>query len=171
MTTKFQPLTFKKLTKAIFHGGALFGAGLIVIWIGLTILLPETKVFSFKNFFVGLIVLAIGSTSFYEGLEKIDISGNDRILVTGLGPVGLAALMLSKARGASVTIGIDVIPERLEIAKKLGLVDHVMLAGPDNVEEIRELFKGFAVEEVATSYSCAGANKKKKVTELLIRNF
>lgn len=91
--------------------------------------------------------VACGFGTVYEGLEKIGISGNDRVLVTGLGPVGLAALMLSKAMGASMTIGIDVIPERLEIAKKLGLVDHVMLAGPDNVEQIRSLTDGQGCEK------------------------
>ena len=39
---------------------------------------------------------------------KIGISGNDRVLVTGLGPVGLATLMLAKAMGCDKTIGCDV---------------------------------------------------------------
>lgn len=43
--------------------------------------------------------VACGFGTVYEGLEKIGISGNDRVLVTGLGPVGLAALMLSRALG------------------------------------------------------------------------
>ena len=37
--------------------------------------------------------------------------------------------------------------------------------------EIRELFKGFNIEEVSTNYTLAGAHKKKKVTELLIMNY
>ena len=104
--------------------------------------------------------VACGFGTVYEGLEKIGISGNDRVLVTGLGPVGLAALMLSKAMGASMTIGIDVIPERLEIAKKLGLVDHVMLAGPDNVEKIRALTGGQGCEKTV---ECS-ANDKARLT-------
>jgi threonine dehydrogenase-like Zn-dependent dehydrogenase len=104
--------------------------------------------------------VACGFGTVYEGLEKIGISGNDRVLVTGLGPVGLAALMLSKAMGASMTIGIDVIPERLEIAKKLGLVDHVILAGPDNVDEIRALTDGQGCEKTV---ECS-ANDKARLT-------
>ncbi len=38
-------------------------------------------------------------------------------------------------------------------------------------QEIRELFKEFYITEVETSYSCAGAHRKKKVSELLIRNY
>jgi hypothetical protein len=41
----------------------------------------------------------------------------------------------------------------------------------NDVPEIRQLFKGFVIETVATTYSVAGANKKKKVNELLIMNY
>ena len=65
--------------------------------------------------------VACGFGTVYEGLEKIGISGNDAVLVVGLGPVGLAALMLSKALGANKLIGVDVVEDRLEVARKLGL--------------------------------------------------
>jgi len=104
--------------------------------------------------------VACGFGTVYEGLEKIGISGNDRVLVTGLGPVGLAALMLSKAMGASMTIGIDVIPERLEIAKKLGLADHVMFASEDNVKQVKELTSGQGCEKTV---DCS-ANDKARLT-------
>jgi len=38
----------------------------------------------------------------------------------------------------------------------------------NDVEHIRELFDGFRIETVKTSYSASGANKKKQVNELLI---
>lgn len=41
----------------------------------------------------------------------------------------------------------------------------------NDVDEIRTLFRNFYIESVETSYSAAGANKKKRVTELLIRNY
>jgi hypothetical protein len=44
--------------------------------------------------------------------------------------VGLAALMLAKAMGADKLIGVDVVDERLEVAQRLGLADHVLKAGP-----------------------------------------
>ena len=42
------------------------------------------------------VIFKNGFGTVYEGLEKIGISGDDAVLVTGLGPVGLAALMLAK---------------------------------------------------------------------------
>ena len=41
----------------------------------------------------------------------------------------------------------------------------------NDVEYVRKLFKGFKIETVQTSYSAGGANKKKKVNELLIMNY
>ncbi|MBV8174901.1 MAG: zinc-binding dehydrogenase [Verrucomicrobia bacterium] len=90
--------------------------------------------------------VACGFGTVYEGLEKIGISGNDAVLVIGLGPVGLAALLLAKAMGANKLVGVDAVDERLEIAQKLGLADHVLKAGPENVQEIRSLTNGYGVE-------------------------
>ncbi|MEW6115396.1 MAG: DNA adenine methylase [Nitrospirota bacterium] len=38
-------------------------------------------------------------------------------------------------------------------------------------KEVRDLFKGFKIREVSTSYSAAGGNNLKRVTELLIMNY
>ena len=90
--------------------------------------------------------VACGFGTVYEGLEKIGICGNDAVLITGLGPVGLATGMLCRAMGAHHIIGIDVVPERMQIAKDLGLCDEVLAAGPDNVDEVMSLTGGFGVE-------------------------
>jgi len=37
--------------------------------------------------------------------------------------------------------------------------------------ETKVLFKGFRIEDVQTTYSTAGAHKKKSVKELLVMNF
>ncbi len=90
--------------------------------------------------------VACGFGTVYEGLEKVGISGNDAVLITGLGPVGLATAMLCKALGAQMVIGIDVIDERLEIAADLQLCDHVLKASQDNVDQVRTLTGGAGVE-------------------------
>jgi threonine dehydrogenase-like Zn-dependent dehydrogenase len=90
--------------------------------------------------------VACGFGTVYEGLEKIGISGNDAVLITGLGPVGLATGMLCRKLGANKIIGIDVMPERMELARQLGLCDEVLASGPDNVEQVRALTGGYGVE-------------------------
>ncbi|MEG1525016.1 MAG: zinc-binding dehydrogenase [Clostridia bacterium] len=67
--------------------------------------------------------VACGFGTVYEALEKISVSGDDALLVVGLGPVGLAALMLGKCMGANLCIGVDVKKERIDLAKSLGLID------------------------------------------------
>lgn len=97
--------------------------------------------------------IACGFGTVYEGLEKIGISGNDAVLITGLGPVGLATGMLCRALGARQIIGIDLIEERLQIAKDKGLCDTVLKAGPENVQEVLELTRGAGVERAV---DCSG---------------
>jgi len=90
--------------------------------------------------------VACGFGTVYEGLQKIGIGGNDAVLITGLGPVGLATGALCRKLGASRIIGIDVIPERMKLALDLGLCDEVLASGPGNVEEVRRLTGGQGVE-------------------------
>lgn len=97
--------------------------------------------------------VACGFGTVYEGLEKIGISGNDQVLVTGLGPVGLAACMLSKALGASRVVGTDVSEERCKIAKAKGLVDEVFVSGPDALEKAMAASNGFGYEK---AIDCSG---------------
>ena len=90
--------------------------------------------------------VACGFGTVYEGLEKIGISGNDAVLITGLGPVGLATGALCRKLGARKIIGIDVVPERIKLARDLGLCDEVLPSGPDNVAEVLLLTGGAGVE-------------------------
>ncbi len=97
--------------------------------------------------------IACGFGTVYEGLEKIGISGNDAVLVVGLGPVGLASLMLAKAMGANKLIGVDTVQERLDIAKEKGLADAVFLSDATAYKKILDLTGGNGVER---AIDCSG---------------
>ena len=101
--------------------------------------------------------VACGFGTVYEGLEKIGISGNDAVLITGLGPVGLAAGALCRKLGAEKIIGIDVVQERLDLALKLGLCDVVLSSGADNVAQVRDLTNGYGVERAVDCSANADA--------------
>ena len=90
--------------------------------------------------------VACGFGTAYEGLQKIGISGNDAVLITGLGPVGLGTAALCRKLGASKIIGIDVIEERMKLARELGLCDEVLAGGPDNAAQVKNLTGGQGVE-------------------------
>ncbi len=101
--------------------------------------------------------VACGFGTVYEAIEKIGISGNHAVLVTGLGPVGLAALMLAKAMGANCLIGVELNDYRINLAKKLGLADHVFKPGEDTLEKILEVTGGKGAERaIDCSASDAG---------------
>lgn len=97
--------------------------------------------------------VACGFGTVYEALEKIGICGNDAVLVVGLGPVGLAALMLTKALGASMLIGVDVTKERYQLAMEKKLADHILISGSDTLKEILKLTNGKGVER---AIDCSG---------------
>jgi len=99
--------------------------------------------------------VACGFGTVYEGIEKAGVCGNDAVLVVGLGPVGLACLMLCKAMGANKLIGIESQPSRIEVAKKLGLVDEAFLAGSGNVEQIKAITGGHGVER---AFDCSASD-------------
>ena len=104
--------------------------------------------------------IACGFGTVYEGLQRIGISGTDSVLVVGLGPVGLATLQLSKALGARKLIGIDINPDRVELAKNLGLLNHGFIAGSDNVQQVLSVTDGKGCEKTV---DCSG-NKDARLT-------
>ena len=106
--------------------------------------------------------VACGFGTVYEGLEKIGISGNHAVLITGLGPVGLATGALCRKLGANKIIGIDVVKERMQLALDLKLCDEVLESGPDNVAEVRRLTGGMGVERAV---DCS-ANEQARVAAI-----
>jgi threonine dehydrogenase-like Zn-dependent dehydrogenase len=90
--------------------------------------------------------VACGFGTVYEAIQKVGVSGADSVLVVGLGPVGLAVAMLCRAMGARQIYGIEANPYRIDLAKKLNLLDQVLAAGDSNVENIKALTGGNGVE-------------------------
>lgn len=91
---------------------------------------------------------ACGTGTAFQALRRIGVSGRDRFVAFGLGPVGLSGVMLARAMGAEV-IGVDMVPERMTLAQKLG-ASVVLNAAEDNVvEAIRDLTDGEGAEAAA----------------------
>ena len=85
--------------------------------------------------------ISCGTGTAWNGLQKMNISGRDTVVVFGQGPVGLSGTLSAKSMGARV-IGVDVVSERLELSKELG-ADHVVNASNDDpVAAILELTGG-----------------------------
>jgi threonine dehydrogenase-like Zn-dependent dehydrogenase len=111
------------------------------------ILLPEPL-----SYVDGALV-SCGFGTAYEGLLRLQLSGQDRLLITGLGPVGLAAAMIGRALGAGPILATDVAAERVELARDAGLVDHALPANTSAAQAIAELTDGRGCE---ASIDCSG---------------
>ena len=98
-------------------------------------------------------LVSCGFGTAYEALLRLRVSGLDDLLVTGLGPVGLAAAMLARAMGAGPIVGTDVSPERLRLAADLGLVDTAVPADERAENRMQELTAG---RGFSTTVDCSG---------------
>jgi threonine dehydrogenase-like Zn-dependent dehydrogenase len=98
-------------------------------------------------------LVACGFGTAWQGVLRADVSGRDRVLVTGLGPVGLATVMLSVGSGAEV-YGVDLKADRRAFAMELGA--SAVFAPEEASGRIRELTGGKGVE-VAIECSAAAS--------------
>jgi len=97
--------------------------------------------------------IACGFGTVYEAIEKCGVSGNDTVLVVGLGPVGLANMMLAKAMGANKVIGVDVVKERCDLAIEKGVADVTFVADDNVLQKIMDITNGKGVEK---AFDCSG---------------
>jgi len=105
-------------------------------------------------------LIACGFGTAWEALTRIRVDGRDRLLVTGLGPVGLAAAMLGRALGAKHVIGVDTSAGRRDLALELGLVDDALPSDGDTLGRIASLTNGLGCE---ASIDCSGAAPARKI--------
>ncbi|WP_243417882.1 zinc-dependent alcohol dehydrogenase family protein [Actinomycetospora cinnamomea] len=97
--------------------------------------------------------VACGFGTAYEALCRVALAGGERVLVTGLGPVGLAVGMLAAAMGSSWVVGTDPSPARRALARDLGAVDVAV----ESEDELADLLGDGA--EVSVDCSGVGAGQ------------
>ena len=87
----------------------------------------------------------IMSTGF-SGAESGKVKIGDVVAVFAQGPIGLCATAGARLMGATTIIGVDAVPARMEIARRMG-ADHVVdFTKVDAVEEIMRLTDGRGVD-------------------------
>lgn len=111
------------------------------------LLLPEPLTF------VDGALVSCGFGTAYEGLLRGQVSGRDTLLVTGLGPVGLAAAMLGRHLGATTVIGMDPVASRVALAEELGLLDVAVTDPADLAEAVGSATGGHGCE---VTIDCSG---------------
>jgi len=103
-----------------------------------------------------VLVTDIASTGI-SGAESANVKIGDAVVVYAQGPIGLCATAGAKLMGASLVIGVDWIPNRLEMAKKMGADVVVNFKEQDPVAEVKRLTGGrgadVAIEALGTQHT------------------
>lgn len=79
------------------------------------------------------------------------------VLVTGCGPIGLCAVGVARAAGASIVIATDTEPFRLELARTMGADLALDAADPSTADRIREATNGDGIDVVLEMSGAAPA--------------
>jgi L-iditol 2-dehydrogenase len=88
------------------------------------------------------------SANALHALWKADVHEKDSISVYGSGPIGLFSIQLARHLGAEPIIAIDIMEEKLSLAKAAG-ADHVINSSKMNPEQtVRELTDGKGTDVV-----------------------
>jgi aryl-alcohol dehydrogenase len=75
-------------------------------------------------------------------LQALGVRAGNSFAAFGTGAVGLAAIMAARVAGATTIIAVDVVPERLVLAKELGATHAINSRDTDPVEAIRAITGG-----------------------------
>uniref|UniRef100_A0AAR2LW57 S-(hydroxymethyl)glutathione dehydrogenase n=1 Tax=Pygocentrus nattereri TaxID=42514 RepID=A0AAR2LW57_PYGNA len=94
------------------------------------------------------------STGYGAALNIAKVEAGSTCAVFGLGAVGLAAAMGCKAASATRIIGIDINPDKFEIAKKFGVTEYVN--PKDHSKPIQEVLVEMTDGGVDYSFECIG---------------
>ena len=105
-------------------------------------------------------LIACGFGTAWEAITRMGVNGRDRLLITGLGPVGLAAGMLGKALGAHHVIGVDTSQARIDLALRIGVIDEGFSSDADALGKIKAATGGNGCE---ASIDCSGAPLARKL--------
>jgi threonine dehydrogenase-like Zn-dependent dehydrogenase len=84
----------------------------------------------------------------WQAVHYADVPAGGSVAVLGLGPIGQMCARIAGQRGAEVVIGVDLVPERLEMARRHGVVAMAAEDEPDIVAELRDLTDGRGPDSV-----------------------
>ncbi len=84
----------------------------------------------------------------WQGVEYADIPAGGTLVVFGLGPIGQMCARIALHRGAGRVIGVDLVPERLAMASRHGVVPLDPRSVDDLTGALREMTDGRGPDSV-----------------------
>ena len=84
----------------------------------------------------------------WQAVEYAAVPEGGSVAVFGLGPIGQMACRIARHRGAGTVAGVDLVPERLALARRYGVQTVDLLERSDAGEAIREMTDGRGADSV-----------------------
>ena len=94
----------------------------------------------------------------FGAMQRLQVSASDTVLVLGLGPVGLGAVIHGVYRGAQV-IGVESQPFRAKLARELGAAAVLDPADPEVLKQIKAMTGGQGVDKAVDCTAVPAAQK------------
>lgn len=83
-----------------------------------------------------------------HAMKRGRVAPSDRVLVTGLGPIGLLAAQAARLYGVKEIYGTDIIPFRQKLAREMGVTRVIDPAQEPVAERLKELTDGEGVDVI-----------------------
>ena len=99
------------------------------------------------SFEVGALLAGDGLGVPYHTSQRLPSRGGDTVVVVGCGPIGLGNILLHAFRGARV-VALDLVPDRLAMARDVGAAETVQSDQVDPLTAVRELTAGRLADAV-----------------------
>ena len=136
------------------YGGPIHGADADLLLTDARNCMPLPDALSYAQ---GALMACAAGTAF-SSMRKLQVSGQDTLVIFGQGPVGLCGLLVAKALGGRV-IGVDPIAERRALSLQLGADEALDPGQSDVLTAVRDLTHGEGADMAfETSGSAAGQN-------------
>ncbi|MQA87090.1 MAG: alcohol dehydrogenase catalytic domain-containing protein [Streptosporangiales bacterium] len=84
----------------------------------------------------------------WQAVVYADVPRGGSVAVLGLGPIGQMTARIAKHQGAGRVIGVDLVPERLEMARRHGVETVNLLEHEDVVKHVQEMTEGRGPDSV-----------------------
>lgn len=110
--------------------------------------------------FIDGATVACGTSTAYAATRRAEVRAGDRVLVTGLGPVGLAVAMFAADAGAEV-IGLDPNLDRADFARQYGV--HHLVTSTTEEEALEQIAEVTVSRGVSVAIDCSGSDAARQL--------
>lgn len=82
----------------------------------------------------------------FHAVERANIKFNDTVVIAGAGPIGLSAIAGARQKNPLRIIALDVVDDKLALAKKVGADITINIANNDAVQLIKDMTDGYGAD-------------------------